>query len=86
MQSPVHSGGNRLGISPNFPCRPQWAPATVQPDVRMTRVEVAINWSCKELVFSAAPIYHTPTRETSEAFARGEQIVHMYAQALQIYG
>jgi hypothetical protein len=29
-QLPVHSGGNRLGISPNFPCRPQWAPATVQ--------------------------------------------------------
>ncbi len=22
MQLPVHSGGNRLGISPNFPCRP----------------------------------------------------------------
>lgn len=32
MQLPVHSGGNRLGISPNFPCHPQWAPATVQPD------------------------------------------------------
>jgi len=32
MQLPVHSGGNRLGFSPNFPCRPQWAPATVQPD------------------------------------------------------
>lgn len=27
---PVHSGGNRLGISPNFPCHPLWAPATVQ--------------------------------------------------------
>jgi len=32
-QSPVHSGGNRLGISPNFPCHPHWAPATVQLDV-----------------------------------------------------
>jgi len=21
-QLPVHSGGNRLGFSPNFPCRP----------------------------------------------------------------
>jgi len=27
---PVHSGGNRLGVSPNFPCHPLWVPATVQ--------------------------------------------------------
>jgi hypothetical protein len=53
MQSPVHSGGNRLGISPNFPCRPQWAPATVQLDVTVEtdrrQVEVAINGCAKNL-------------------------------------
>ena len=32
---PVHSGGNRLGVSPNFPCHPLWAPANVQFNVEL---------------------------------------------------
>jgi len=55
-QSPVHSGGNRLGFSPIFPCHPLWAPATVQFAIDRQRIETAIitmqrtypvTWACK---------------------------------------